>query len=183
MIESIINRVSCGRLEAPAPSKEHLELMFKAALRAPDHKGQKPWEYIVFEGEEALSRFGDYLLQASLKDNPDLDEDKQEKIKNKPHRAPMVVVAVAKAKNNPKVPHVEEILSAGAGVQNLILGAYDLGYGAYWRTGSLAFNDHMKQPLGLDFEDTIVGFIYLGTPSVELKSKPVPEVDDFVRWG
>lgn len=183
MIKSIINRVSCGRLESPAPSKEDLNSMFQAALRAPDHKGLKPWEYIVFEGREALSRFGDYLLQASLKDNPGLDEETQQKIKNKPQRAPMVIVAVAKAQNNPKVPHIEEILSTGAGVQNLILGAYDLGYGAYWRTGSLAYNDHMKAPLGLDYEDTIVGFIYLGTPSVELKSKPIPETEKFVRWG
>lgn len=183
MIESIINRVSCGRLEAPAPSKEHLELMFKAALRAPDHRSLKPWEYIVFEGEEALNRFGDYMVQASLKDNPEMDEEAQQKLRGKPHRAPMVIVAVAKAQNHPKVPHVEEILSTGAGVQNLILGAYDLGYGAYWRTGSLAFNDHMKAPLGLDYEDTIVGFIYLGTPAVELKAKPVPEIRDFVRRG
>ena len=183
MINSIINRVSGGRLEAPAPSRNHLELIFKAALRAPDHKGLKPWQYIVFEGEEALDRFGSYMLHAALKDDPDMGVEKQEKLKKKPHRAPMVVVAVAKAKNHPKVPHVEEILSAGAGVQNLILGAFDLGYGAYWRTGSLAFNDYMKEPLGLDFEDTIVGFIYLGTPSTELKAKPIPEVDDFVRWG
>ena len=183
MIESIINRVSCGRLEAPAPSKEHLDLMFQAALRAPDHKLLKPWEYIVFEGEEALSRFGGYLLQASLKEDPELDEAAQEKIKNKPLRAPMVIVAVAKAKNHPKVPHIEEVLSTGAGVQNLILGAFDLGYGAYWRTGSLAFNDYLKEPLGLDYEDTIVGFIYLGTPTVELKPRPAPDREEFVRWG
>ncbi|WP_223669013.1 nitroreductase family protein [Kangiella shandongensis] len=183
MIESIINRASCGRLEAPAPSKEHMELMFQAALRAPDHRGLKPWEYIVFEGEEALNRLGDYLLQASLKEQPDLGEEAQLKIKGKPHRAPMVIVAVAKAQNHPKVPHIEEVLSVGAGVQNLILGAYDLGYGVYWRTGGVAYNDYLKEPLGLGYEDTIVGFIYLGTPSIELKSKPVPKVEEFVRKG
>ncbi|MRX26657.1 nitroreductase [Kangiella sp. HZ709] len=183
MLENIINRVSCGRLTAPEPSAEQLELLFQAALRAPDHKGIKPWQYIVFSGEEQLNQLADLYLQASLLVEPDLEESKRVRILSLPHRAPMVIVAVAKSRNHEKVPHIEEVLSAGAGVQNLLLGAYDLGYGAYWRSGPLCFNPHLKTLLGLEQEDTMVGFIYLGTPSIALKAKPVPEVKDFVRFG
>lgn len=183
MLDKIINRVSCGRLEAPAPSRDEMNKMFQAALRAPDHKGLKPWHYIVFEGETQLNQLANCYLEASLKENSDLEESKKERTLSLPHRAPMVVVAVAKSNGHEKVPHVEEVLSAGAGVQNLILGAFDLGYGAFWRSGPLCFNPHLKSLLGLDNEDTIVGFIYLGTPSIELKTKTPPNVEDFVQYG
>ncbi|NVJ68001.1 MAG: nitroreductase [Gammaproteobacteria bacterium] len=183
MLEKIINRVSCGRLKAPAPSSSEMELLFQAALRAPDHKGLQPWHYMVFAGEEDLSQLAELYLQASLAENPNLDESKRHRILSLPHRAPMVIVAVAKHKAHEKVPHIEEVLSAGAGVQNLILGAYDLGYGAYWRSGPLCFNPYLKTLLGLDDKDTIVGFIYLGTPDIELKAKPIPNINDFVQYG
>lgn len=183
MLEKIIKRVSCGRLTAPAPNKNEMELLFQAALRAPDHKGLKPWQYIVFEGEENLNQLAQLYLEASLQENSELDDAKKARILSLPHRAPMVIVAVAKHKAHEKVPHIEEVLSTGAGVQNLLLGAYDLGYGAYWRSGPLCFNPYLKSLLRLDEEDTIVGFIYLGTPAMDFKEKPVPAVDDFVQYG
>ena len=183
MLEKLISRVSCGRLKSPAPNPDEMEKLFQAALRAPDHKALKPWEYIVFEGEEQLNQLGTAYLEASLLENSELDIAKRERLLSLPHRAPMVIVAVAKHREHEKVPHIEEVLSAGAGVQNLILGAFDLGYGAYWRSGPLCFNPHLKPIFGLDSKDTIVGFIYLGTANVELKSKPIPDVNEFVRYG
>lgn len=183
MLDTLINRVSCGRLKAPAPSKDEMNQVFKAVLRAPDHMRLMPWQYIVFEGEKALNELGEKYRLACVTENPDIEMEKQERALSLPHRAPMVVVAVAKARGHEKVPHIEEVLSAGAGVQNLILGLNSLGYGAYWRTGPLAFNEHLKPLLGLDQNDTIVGFIYIGTPDMELKAKPIPEVDDFVSWA
>ena len=183
MLDKIINRVSCGRLKTPAPTAIQMEKLFQAALRAPDHKGLKPWKYIVFEGEKQLQKLGDAYLKASLLENPGLDEAKIERVLSLPHRAPMVIVAIAKSKGHEKVPHIEEVLSTGAGVQNILLGAYDLGYGAYWRSGPLCFNPHLKPLLGVDSEDSIVGFIYLGTPNGELKAKSIPQVNDFVQYG
>ncbi len=183
MLDKIINRVSCGKLQKPAPSQQEMELLFQAALRAPDHKGLKPWQYFVFQGEKQLEKLGQLFLDASLLDNSELEQAKRARLLSLPHRAPMVIVAVAKHQAHEKVPHVEEILSTGAGVQNLILGAFDLGYGAYWRSGPLCFNPHLKSLLNLAEQDSIVGFVYLGTPSIELKSKPIPNTGDFVQYG
>ncbi|NVK23130.1 MAG: nitroreductase [Kangiellaceae bacterium] len=181
-IETLINRVSCGRLTQPAPSKEHMDLLFQAALRAPDHKGLKPWQYLVYSGSNALCELGEAFLKASVAQDPELPLDKQQRMQSLPHRAPMVVIAVAKNNGHEKVPHIEEVVSTGAGVQSLLLGAYELGYGAYWRTGPLAYNERLKPLLGLEADDTIVGFIYLGTPEITMKAKPIPEVKDFVTW-
>lgn len=186
MLHKMINRTSCGRLKSPAPTSDEMELLFKAALRAPDHKGLKPWKYLVYSGKESLNQLGSLFLKASLAEVQDsggeLEPSKQERIASLPHRAPMVIVAIAKNYGHEKVPHVEEVLSTGAGVQNILLGAYDLGYGAYWRTGPLCFNRYLKALLGAEEKESIVGFIYLGTPDAVLKPKAVPDIDAFVEY-
>lgn len=180
-LETLTNRVSCGLLEAPAPSKEEVDQLLLSALRAPDHKGLKPWKYQVYTGK-GLDTLGEHFLQASMQTSDLLHEDIQNRLKNLPHRAPMVIVAIAKSNGHEKVPHIEEVVSTGAGVQNILLGAYEMGYGAYWRTGGLAYNDDLKLRLGMSMEETIVGFIYLGTPKKLLKAKPLPDTADFVEW-
>ena len=75
----------------------------------------------------------------------------------------MVIVASVCIKEHPKVPKVEQLLSAGASVQNLIMAAHFQGIGAIWRTGNLAFNHHLMKSLGLAESEEIVGFIYLGS--------------------
>ncbi|WP_196138026.1 nitroreductase [Aliikangiella sp. G2MR2-5] len=173
-LELLHSRQSHNKLVAPAPTKEQLSNMFKAALRAPDHALLKPWRFRVFEGK-SLDRLGELFVKASLEENSELSEAKLEKIKNKPHRAPMVIIASAVLKEHPKVPHVEQILSTGASVQNLLMAAHFQGIGAMWRTGGLAFNHCLMDLLGLDQDEVIVGFVYLGKEEGDKrKLKPTP---------
>lgn len=181
LLDRILLRKSHNRLVSPAPSKEAMEKMFQAALRAPDHALLKPWRYRVYQGA-ALELLGQAFVNASLKTDPALTSEKQLKIKSKPLRAPMVVVASAVIKEHPKVPREEQLLSAGASVQNLIMCAHLLSVGAMWRTGDLAFNRHLMTELGMEPSEEIVGFVYLGTE--DGIKKPVPEIaqNDFVEW-
>ncbi len=180
-LEKLLSRKSHNKLISPAPSKIQVETMMKAALRAPDHAQLKPWRYQVFTGE-SLKRLGDHFVSASLSANSDLTSDKIEKIRNKPLRAPMVIVAIVNLVEHRKVPEIEQILSAGASVQNLIMAAHFMQIGAMWRTGDLAFNRNLMDMLGLLNNESIVGFVYLGQE--EGNKKPVPMVDqtDFVVW-
>ena len=43
-------RSSMGKLAGPAPSREQLDALYHAALRAPDHKELMPWRFIEFSG-------------------------------------------------------------------------------------------------------------------------------------
>ncbi len=182
IIEFLHNRASQPKLQAPAPDRAQVEQMLKAALRAPDHAGLKPWRYLVFEGEAALAALGEKFAAASLADNPDFSPEKLDKLRAKPMRAPMVIVAVAVYTEHRKVPHIEQILSAGAGVENLMLAANALGFGTYWRTGGLAYNSHLLDELGLDQRDTIVGFIYLGTPEGKPRAREEASIGDYVEF-
>lgn len=180
-LEKLLSRQSHNKLEAPAPTQEQLDVMFNAALRAPDHALLKPWRYRVFSGE-GLDKLGQYFVDATLKVEPDTDEQKLEKIKKKPQRAPMVVVASVYLQSHPKVPHVEQILSTGASVQNLLMAAHFQGVGAMWRTGSMAFNQHLMDLLGLEDDEAIVGFIYLGKEVGEKRKLRPFDVAEFVSY-
>ncbi len=179
--EKLITRKSHGKLVKPAPSKEQMARLFKLALRAPDHALLKPWRYLVFEGD-GLIRLGKLFVEASIKEQPNLDEDKRAKIAKKPLRAPMVVISIVCYQEHDKVPKIEQVLSSGAAVQNLLMAAHLEGIGAKWRTGGLAFNRDLMQALGLQENEEITGFIYLGQEEGRKASLKHPDQSEFVNW-
>jgi nitroreductase len=102
--------------------------------------------------------------------------------RNKALRAPMIVVAVARPVAHPKVPELEQILAAGAAVQNALLAAQALGFGSMWKTGAPAYDPELKRALGLEPSDHIIGFLYLGTSAAPTAVRP-PELQGRVtRW-
>ena len=182
-LEVLHNRVSIASLEAPAPSGEVLANIQQAALRAADHRLLRPWRYLVIEGE-GLSKLGALLAESKEADEGPLSAEDREKWVSKPHRAPMVIVAIATIEDNPKVPEVEQLLSAGAGVQNMLNAAYAQGVGAIWRTGGFAYHPVVKAGLGLVENEQIIGFLYLGTPKGKLREAPVVDsAHYFTSWG
>jgi nitroreductase len=77
----------------------------------------------------------------------------------------MILIAVCELKvAQDKIPPIEQLLSVGAAVENVLLALHAHGFGAIWRTGAPAYDDWVKQALGFAATDAIVGFIYVGTP-------------------
>lgn len=180
-LSELLQRKSHNRLVQPAPTEDQLQLMFSAALRAPDHALLKPWRYRVYQGV-ALEKLGDMFLNASLMTDPNLAQEKQRRIKLKPLRAPMVVIASMIYIAHKKVPKTEQILSAGASIQNLLLAAHGLDIGAIWRTGSLAFDRNLMDAIDMSENESIMGFIYLGQEQGEKKPISHPDQKEFVEW-
>jgi nitroreductase len=179
-LTAITQRVSVAQLTGPGPSQAQLELLYKAAFRAPDHMWMRPWRYLTVRGQ-GLVALGEVFADAGLKNNPDLDEVKIAKLTKMPQRAPLMIVAIANVQANNKVPEVEQRFAVGAGIQNIVTAAYAMGLGAIWRTGEMAYNPHVKASLGLQDNEEILGFIYLGHVNCNLKKPPVLEVADFVQ--
>lgn len=174
VIDAILNRSSEPRLIAPAPDQALLEQVFECAARAPDHALLRPWRYLVIEGE-GLVRLGE--LFASTADT----EAEKDKLRRMPMRAPMLVVAITSPTEHPKVPEVEQVLSTGAGLAYMLLALQSAGFGGMWRTGALAYDERVKQGLGLQAEESIAGFLYVGSVADSKPSVPRLSVAEFVR--
>ncbi|MBV1871957.1 MAG: nitroreductase [Gammaproteobacteria bacterium] len=170
MMDEISLRRSSPVLVDPAPSSEEIKQLLRAAQQAPDHGRLRPWKYIVVKGEGRVA-LGELYLKSALVENAALATERQERIKRMPLRAPLIIIAVAQVLEGHKVPILEQVVATGAAVQNMLLMAQSLRYGAMWRTGDMAYSVTVKKGLGLRPEDVIVAYLYLGTAGTEAKPR------------
>jgi nitroreductase len=165
-LDAIRSRRSSGRLFEPAPSPEEIEVLLDAAQHAPDHGELRPWSFTVLAGKDK-DDFGQVLADAYTARcelaGVEVVPAKHEKERTKLGRAPVVIVVGAVRRPSEQIPWIEQQLAAAAAAQNILLAATALGYGSMWRTGDPAYDDHVKQALGLAPQDAITGFLYIGT--------------------
>ena len=157
-----------------------MEVVYKAALRAPDHAWLRPTSFIEVkdEGLDKLSKiFFDF---GTSKEN--ITDEVLDKYKNAPYRAPMIVILINTVKEHPKVPAIEQKLSTATAAQNLMLALNALNYASIWRTGKLAFNELVQKDLGLTSDQEILGYLYIGTEIGKKKKVPSLDIDKFVQY-
>lgn len=181
-ISNLHSRLSVARVSGPGPSEQAVENIFKAALRAPDHGQLRPWRFLRIEGE-SLNKLADLFEAAAVQDNPELSQGDRESIRSKALRAPLVIAAVSTAMPHPKIPMLEQDLSAGSAVHAMLLAAHAQDIGAIWRTGPMATHPLVLRGLGLAAHEKIIAFLYLGTPQGTARRPRELNVDEFVqRW-
>jgi len=185
-LEAVITRCSVAPafLAEPAPDDAALERILAAGASAPDHGRLRPWRFIVIRGA-ARARLGEVFAAALRRRDPAAPEAALEQERNRPLRAPLVIAVVATLdRQHAKIPEIEQILSAGAAVQNMLLAAHAQGYGGKWLTGANAYDEHVKAALGLAPDDRLVAFLYLG--SIDGRPPTVPHADareHAVEWS
>jgi nitroreductase len=182
-LELLLGRRSSVRLREPGPSEEELDTIFKSALTAPDHGKLRPWFFIVIR-EEQRQAFGNLMADMLKVRRPDSGLEALNRERQKALRAPVIIVTVARIKCDSRIPEVEQIMSAAAAAQNIMLAAHALGYGAMWRTGAGVYDANVKSALGLELTDIITGLIYIGTRDSEPPKTVRPIPNDFVAtWN
>lgn len=185
LISWINSRRSVSNLTEPAPSHENIRAAIGCAATAPDHKQLKPWRFIVTEGD-ARHAFGRALLAAAEatadRDGETLSEKEQQKTANLPLRAPVIITVVTKMEAHKKVPPFEQMLSAGAAVQNLILALKAQGFSSIWRTGLLCNEPAVKEYFEVGVDDYVVGFIYIGSSPRDKSARKPVDIEPLTRF-
>ena len=181
-IKLLLERASAVRLQDPGPTQEEIDTMLRCALRAPDHGRLRPWRFIVISGGDR-ARFGALLADTLKGREPDSTPEMLGREQRKALRAPVIIVVAARIKATEKIPAIEQIVSAGAAAEHIMLAAQALGYGAMWRTGAPAYDERVKEELCLQASDAIIGIIYVGSLGMAPREMARPELADFVtRW-
>ncbi|WP_083635008.1 nitroreductase [Maricaulis sp. W15] len=158
----------------PGPSQDQLDHLLGIAARVPDHGKLAPWRFIVFQGD-ARDSFGRTLGEVFAAATPDATEAQIAFETGRFTRAPLVIAVISTVLERHKVPEWEQILSAGAVCQNLLIAASAMGYGAQWLTEWYAFDPQIKATLGLGSGERIAGFVYVGTVTEEPVERPRPQ--------
>ena len=178
-IDNILNKVSARELAVPYPSKEEMKTVYKAALRAPDHAWLRPSSFIEVK-DDGLKKLSNIFKKYAQDKN--FTKDIIKKYEQAPFRAPMILILVNTYKEHPKVPAIEQKLSTAASAQNITLALNAMNYSSIWRTGKLAFNKDVQKELGLQDNQEILGYLYVGTEVGKKKNVPVHNLNEFISY-
>lgn len=161
------------RLFEPGPTPEQLRELLMLAAAAPDHGMLTPWRFIVIPQAKRhllAEVFGQALLDRDASATPDQIEQAREKA----HRAPLLMVGVAcLGPREPDIPALERMVSMGAAIQNLLLGAHALGFGSGLTSGQAMSSTRLCDLLQLAEGESPVCCVNIGTVS---KRKPAQRV-------
>ena len=183
-IDLLLTRRSAKALTMvePGPSDSEIEMILRAGARVPDHGKLAPWRFILFK-DEARAKFGDLLAKIYAEVETRATEEQIAFERGRLSRAPLVVAVVSRVTPGIKIPEWEQILSAGAVCQNMLIAATALGYGAQWLTEWYAFDASVNEALGLGENERIAGYLYFGSESVAKDERPRPELSDITsEW-
>jgi nitroreductase len=163
-IDALLSRhsVPALQLSAPGPSQQQIDTAIDAALRAPDHGGLKPWRFVLIRGA-ARARLSELFVSRLQQREPATPAGKLDKARRTPLAAPLVIAVGAHLRADHKVPELEQLLSTGAGVMNLLNAFHAQGYGAIWLTGGNAYDLEIAAALGFQAQERCLGFVYVGS--------------------
>ena len=168
-------------LTGPGPDEGQLAVALDAALRAPDHGRMQPWRCKLIRGA-ARAKFADLLVAAARVRDPATQQGQLDKLRSRLQQVPLVIAVSARLRDNPKVPEVEQLLSSGASVMNLLNALHAQGFGAIFLTGPGAYDPAVAAALGYGADERLLGFMYVGTIGSVVPTAPArPARADFVN--
>lgn len=171
--------VPARQLGAPGPDAVQQQALLAAAMRVPDHGKLAPWRILRIQGGQR-ARLGAFLAQRHQAIDPAVAPAVLDKDRDRFNAAPLILVVVAQPVPHPKVPDIEQILSAGNVCLVLLQAAQALGFGAQWLTGWAAYDDGVAAHLGLRADERILGFIHVGTVLEPAPERLRPSLEDRV---
>jgi coenzyme F420-0:L-glutamate ligase/coenzyme F420-1:gamma-L-glutamate ligase len=189
-LEAIRTRRSRRQLaERPVP-RELIDEALALALLAPAPHHTRPWRYVIVSPErrEALAEAMGAAWRADL-ERDGHPEALITKLLRKSHRqitrAPALILACLTNEGLRAWPDDRRARnewamaqqSAGAGMQNLMLGAHALGLASYWISAPLFAPEAAAEALALPDGYVAQAFIVLGFPASAAAPKPRPAAD------
>ncbi|MET0655143.1 MAG: nitroreductase [Pseudoxanthomonas sp.] len=176
LLEALSSRrsVPSKQLGEPGPDPATLMRMLQAAVRVPDHGKLVPFRFLKIEGP-ARHALGEALASRTLQRDPGAAQAAVDKDRARFSHAPLIVTVIARLTPDHKVPEQEQLLSAGSVCFALLQAAQALGFGAQWLTGWAAYDEEIGRTLGLQAQETIAGFIHIGTPRLDVPERERPD--------
>ena len=185
LINWIKSRRSIGNLSIPAPTESQIKAAIDCAVTAPDHKKLQPWRFIVTQGNARHELGRAFLVAAEAKaaqEGDTLSEKDRQKTYNMPLRAPVIITVVTQMQVHKKVPSFEQMLSAGAAVQNLILALKAQGFSTVWRTGLLCNEPAVKAYFDVSADDYVTAFVYTGSSPCDMPTRKPIDIEPLTRF-
>lgn len=165
------------RLVEPGPDDAQQHELFEAAAAAPDHEQRLPWRFVIVPASQR-ERLAEVFVQALLDRDAAARPEQQAMAREKAHRAPLLMLAVARLDpQDADVPEPERWVSLGAAIQNLLLTAHAMGFGSSLTSGQAIRSARLRELFALGENEQPVCFVNVGTVSQRkpMRARPGPE--------
>ncbi|MFH1602547.1 MAG: nitroreductase [Pseudomonadota bacterium] len=167
------------RLGDPGPDREQIEKILGAAGAAPDHGLLNPWRLIIIPPERR-HLLGETFAEALAERDAEATEVQMQDARAKAFRGPFLVLVLARLDPELGPTHPQErIISAGCAIQNMLLTAHAMGFGAGLSSGRALYSDRMRALFGLGAHEQPLCFMTLGTVQRRKSAQPRPVVADY----
>lgn len=152
------------------------------ATWAPNHGQMEPWEFTVFTGEglKTLASFQSELYKNEA--GAEFNEGKYVKLQQQPLRASHILSIGMKRTTTKRIPEVEDIAAVACAVENIYLSVTAYGLGGYWTTGGITYFEKAKEFFGLNEQDRLMGFFYLGYAAIASPAAKRSPLTEKMKW-
>lgn len=190
--------VSPRRLNAPGPSAEQLQDILGAAAAAPDHGQLQPWRFVIVPTDQR-ARLANVFGQALVDRDPQATPAQIENACEKAHRAPFLMLAIARLTDPEEAPDAaqgrgaqhpesaeaevgdaERLVSFGCAIQNILLSAHAAGFGTGLTSGQAMASARLRALFGLKAHEQAVCCINIGTVTQHKTRRIRPPVASYV---
>lgn len=185
------------------PIEDVKEMVRRAGL-APSINNSQPWKFITIVNDELIEKMGKIVQQKVLEYFPHENIKEKMVAQAKVLRfssffmdAP-VIIAVEMSpyktvieellkgrelslENVNRLRNYPNIQSIGAAVENLILSAYDLGYGACWLSGLLIAREELEELLNVKSSNTLAACVAIGKPREIITQRDKKSFDEIFK--
>ena len=164
----------------PGPNSDQLEELLWLAAAAPDHGRLTPWRFVLVP-TESRHLLGRAFALALLDRDPGASEEQLVAAREKAARAPVLLVAIAcTVSDRADVPPVDQLVSLGAAIQNIQLGAVAMGFSVGLSSGRAMDSMHVRSLFELAESERAVCCISIGRSVKSNGARRVrPNLDDF----
>lgn len=167
------------RLGDPGPSPKQIEQILGAAGAAPDHGRLNPWRLIIVPTDRR-DRLGAVFAEALFERDAEATELQKKEAFDKAFRGPFLLLAVARLGPELGETHPQErLISAGCAVQNMLLAAHAMGFGAGLSSGRALYSMRMRKLFQLAEHENALCFLTIGTERIRKSPRRCPNVKDY----
>lgn len=162
LLQALLSRRSTKPkyLTEPAPHQEAFQIAARAALRAPDHGGLTPYRFVQIEASqrEKLAQ----LFEAAARKTT-TDEEHIARIRSKALKGPAIVGFVYAPQLSTGISSSDQLLAAGAALNQFILALKALGFGAIVLSGHVLEDQDLQKAFAHGPDDKLLAWITCGT--------------------
>lgn len=162
--------VSPRRLQAPGPDADLLPWLLEAAANAPDHGRLRPCRLAVLDEVQRV-RLGRAFQAYLRRGTATPDAQALEREMQRALDAPCLIAVTASIRADlPEIAPHEQWIAVGAVLGNLMAAAHALGFAGKVLSGARVHDPSVRAELCRG-DETLVGFVHLGTPAPQLAER------------